>query len=357
MKVLITAPSLDPTQNVSGVSSVVNFIMNNNRTAEYIHFELGKKDKEKGGWRRVSQLYASYKRWNETLKNYPEALIHYNFPLSTLSILRDFFFMRKAYKKGRKMVVHIHGGNYMTAPKTPLILRKLLQKVFSWDLPFIVLSNNEKRLLEEKYGPRRIEVLPNCVDLEEALKYNKSPKDDDEPLILGYLGRIEPNKGMNELLKACERLKNEGVDFKLRIAGKEAHEDEFLPLFDSCLGSCFHYDGIVSGEKKNDFLRSLDVFVLPSYFEGLPISLLESMSFGAVPVVTPVGSMPDVVENGKNGYFVEVRDVDSIVNVIQRIYQQRELAFSVGEKAKETIYKQFSPTEYVNKLNNLYNTL
>ena len=357
MKVLITAPSLDPVQNVSGVSSIVNFIVNNNKTAEYVHFELGKRDNGKGGLHRLPQLCMAYKKWNETLREYPEALIHYNFPLSTLSILRDFFFMRKVYKKGRKMVVHIHGGNYLTAPKTPLILRHFLQKVFSWDLPIIVLSNNEKRLLEEKYSPKQIEVLPNCVDLKEALKYNKSQKDDEEPLIIGYLGRIEPNKGMNELLKACERLKNDGVNFKLRIAGKEAHEDEFLPLFDSYLGSCFHYDGIVSGERKNEFLRSLDVFVLPSYFEGLPISLLESMSFGAVPVVTPVGSIPEVIENGKNGYFVEVRDVDSIVNVIQRIYQQRELAFSVGEKAKETIYKQFSPSEYVNKLNNIYNTL
>ena len=122
-----------------------------------------------------------------------------------------------------------------------------------------------------------------------------------KPLRFGYLGRIEPNKGMTELLVAGQRLKKEGYPFQLVIAGKEQTEGEYLPQFDRWLADSFEYAGLVSGKSKCDFIRSLDAFVLPTYFEGLPMSLLECMSYGVTPIVTPVGSIPKVVEDGVNG--------------------------------------------------------
>ena len=102
MKVIITAPSLDPTQNVSGVSSVVNFIIGNNKGHRYIHFELGKKDNERGGVARVASILKGYRQWKKTLRVFPEAIIHYSFPLSARLNLRDCQFMRYAYKTSAK---------------------------------------------------------------------------------------------------------------------------------------------------------------------------------------------------------------------------------------------------------------
>ena len=376
--VVITAPSLDPTQNVSGVSSVAQFIIGNNKSCDYLHFQIGKTDSESGGvWSRVKRIWHTYSDWKKFLAENKDATIHYSFPLSAPSILRDPWFMCYALRQERKMVVHVHGGLFLTSPKIPLLLEKILKWVFSWDVTFIVLSEGEKETLQKRYGARRVEVLANCPDVPEgtyetqseiatirgcatmirehgSLRYGASAYDN---LVLGYIGRIEPNKGMTELLEATKRCREEGMRVKVRFAGKEEREGEFLPKYQEILGDSFEYCGLVSGQKKEDFIRSLDAFVMPTYFEGLPMSLLETMAYGVVPVMTNVGSIGTVVMEGENGIFVKVRDVDSIVEAIRRLDTDRELLASLRENARKTIKENFSATKYVEKLNSIYEGL
>lgn len=374
MDIIITSPSLDPKQNVSGISSVTNFIIENNSKHTYHHFELGKKDKEIGGWHRIPSLIGKYKEWKRTLREYPDAIIHYNFPLSKASLLRDPWFIRCALRQNRKLVVHVHGGLFLTAPKIPFYLKVVMRWVFQQNVPFIVLSDMERDILVERFGAKKVEVLPNCVDLSDAAAFAKekarnasevSGLEEKElvvgakqnPLRIGYLGRIEPNKGMTELLVACQRLKKEGFPFQLVMAGKEQTEGEYLPHFDRWLADSFRYAGLVSGKSKCDFLRSLDAFVLPTYFEGLPMSLLECMSYGVAPIVTPVGSIPQVVKDGVNGVFIKDHDSDSIVGAIKHLSGDRALLIKLGEAARKTIFGQFSPQTYVEKLNGIYRSV
>ena len=370
MDIIITSPSLDPKQNVSGISSVTNFIIENNSKHTYHHFELGKRDKEKGGWHRIPSLVSKYKEWKQMLEVHPDALIHYNFPLSKASLLRDPWFMRYAWKKGRKLVVHVHGGLFLTAPKIPFYLRCIMKKVFRRHVPFIVLSDMEKDILVRRFSAKHVEVLPNCVDLQDAKAFADEQMaqgvdshgknnfyDESKPLRIGYLGRIEPNKGMTELLVAGQRLKKEGYPFQLVVAGKEQTEGEYLPQFDQWLADSFKYVGLVSDKSKCDFLRSQDAFVLPTYFEGLPMSLLECMSYGVTPIVTPVGSIPQVVKDGVNGVFIKSHDCDSIVNAIKKLNEDRLLLRTLGKAARQTIFEQFSPQKYVEKLNRIYDNL
>lgn len=359
-KIIITAPSLDPTQNVSGVSSVVSFIIDNNRECEYLHFQLGKTDNERGGWRRVGAITDALRAWKRILNEHSDAIVHYSFPLSAPSILRDPLFMCEVRKRRMKLIVHVHGGLFLTAPKTPFILRKILTGVFSWKVPFIVLSEMEKEILQNRFGAKNVEVLPNCISLNDAKDFKR--KISESSLTLGYLGRIEPNKGMTELLGACIKLRKEGVLFKLTLAGKEQTENEYLPHFEKCLGDGFHYAGLVSGKAKADFLKSVDVLVMPTYFEGLPMSLLECMSYGCVPVVTNVGSIADVVtshydkcaKEEADGIFVKVRDENSIVEAVKLLDRDRPLTQQLSEAARRRVFCQFSSKRYVKALNRIY---
>ena len=356
MNIIITSPSLDPRQNVSGISSVTKFIIDNNPKHQYIHFELGKKDKEKGGVRRVLALWRRYGAWKRLLSEEPEAWVHYNFPLSKASLLRDPWFLRYALRQGRKVVVHVHGGQFLTAPKIPFYLRRIMRWVFRQDVPFIVLSELERDILTQRFGVKRVFSLPNCVDLRDARAFAEAGRGRDEshPLRIGYLGRIEPNKGMTELLSAARRLKEAGCPFQLVLAGKEQTEGEYLPRFERELTTHFHYAGLVAGMTKCDFLRSLDAFILPPYFEGLPMSLLECMSYGVAPIVTPVGSIPQVVRDGVNGLMIKDHDVDSIVEAVLRLDGDRRLLRTLGDAARQTIFERFSPQQYVEKLNHIY---
>ena len=429
---------------MSGVSTVVQFIIENNKEREYQHFQIGKTDKESGGaLQRLLRIWKCYGEWKTQLsstayetslrrlrkRNVAKAttktkrhfvttktIIHYSFPLSAPSILRDPWFMHYALKKGYKMVVHVHGGLFLTAPRIPFLLERILKWVFSWDVPFIVLSEGEKDILQTRFGAKRVEVLPNCPDAPRgnetqseiatirgcattkrtwSATKTKRPSDYEndnvEPLnqrsalnslnseasaevlnqrsalnfesakrpslTLGYLGRIEPNKGMTELLEALKKCKAEGRRFKVRFAGKEQTEGEYLPKFEETLGEDFEYCGLVSGETKREFLNSLDVFVMPTYFEGLPMSLLETMSYGVVPVVTKVGSIPTVVKDGENGLFVKVKDMESICEALKKLDEDRALLAKMSLEARKTIQENFSATKYVERLNAIYDSL
>lgn len=352
MDIIITAPSLDPEQNVSGVSSVVKFIIDNNKEHHYIHFELGKKDRERGGVFRLFPLLKALRQWRRLLNKTPKALVHYSFPLSAASVIRDPLFMWVARKRGMKMIVHVHGGLYLTADNIPWLQRCILKKVFSMPVPFVALSNTEVDTIKDKFGAKDVSSLPNCIELKEAKEFHRGEK--QGALHIGYLGRIAKTKGMDDLLEACRKLKKEGIDFVLDIAGKEENEGEYIPQFKTLLGNSFHYAGIVAGQSKSDFLKSIDIFALPSHFEGLPMSLLESMSYGIVPITTPVGSIPHYVTDGVNGLFMKKEDSGSLYRQIKRLNEDRKVLYEMSIKAKETIFNNFSPDLYVKKLNELY---
>ncbi len=359
MKIIINSPSLDPKDNVSGISSVTRFIIDNNWEADYRFFLLGRRDNERRGFNRVVALVKCYRRWKGMLARYPDAVIHYNLPLSFGSLIRDPWFLRYALRKHGQIMVHVHGGFFLTASHISAPFRMILLWVFRQNVPFIVLGEKERDILKNCFGARRVIVLPNCVDLFDAQSFadEDPPYDERQPLRIGYLGRIEPNKGMTELLDACIRLQKEGVAFKLVMAGKEETEGKFLPKFAQALGDNFEYAGLVSGQVKCQFLRSLDVFALPSYFEGLPMALLETMSYGAVPVTTPVGSIPHVVKDGENGVFVEVRNADALAEAFKQLAADRKALRRMGNEARELIFRQFSPSRYVATLNGVYTEL
>ncbi|MBR5532759.1 MAG: glycosyltransferase family 4 protein [Bacteroidales bacterium] len=354
MDIIIVSPSLDTTQNVSGISSVTQFIIDKNPSQNYIHFEQGKKDNERGGVRRILPIITKFREWKNLLSTYPDAIIHYNFPLSKVSIIRDVPFIKYAQLKKRKIVIHLHGGVYLTSEKTPTYLNAMLKTVFGKTTPIVALSQLEKNAIESRYDVKDVSVLPNCVDVKEQLPIKAA---NDKPLTFGYIGRITKEKGIAYLLEACKTLKGEGVEFNLILAGKEDCPNEFIPRFKESLGDLFIYEGVVSGNKKEEFLNKLDVFILPSFFEGLPMSLLECMACGIVPLTTNVGSIADVVDNGKNGIFIKVKDSETIHNAICQLNNDREMLGKMSEAAHKTILSKFSPQEYIKELNSIYNRL
>lgn len=357
MQIIIVSPSLDSTKNVSGVSSVTKFIIENNPRHDYVHFELGRKDGERGGIYRVSSIIRRFKEWKKLLKKYPEAIVHYNFPLEKPSILRDTPFMQAALKNGNKMVIHIHGGIFLTLDSIPFPFRQILKYVFSWDVPFITLSEKEAESLINRFNVKHVVALPNSVDLRDAHNFERKYKDDSTPLTLGYLGRIAKTKGMDYLLQACSMLKERNIPFYMKLAGAEEIEGQYLPLFGKMLGNQFLYSGVVCGDNKNAFLQSLDVLVMPTFFEGLPMSLLECMSYGVVPVITPVGSIPTVVTDQQNGYFIKVKDIESIVDAITSLHSHRDRLEQMSKSARNFIFENFDPEMYIERLNIIYNEL
>ena len=352
MKILIVAPSLDIERNVSGMSAVVNFIIANNKECEYFHFLQGKSDGEKGTINRVVRVVLNFMTWRKLLKTTDVDLIHYNYPLDTLSVLRDFFFIREAYRQRKKIVIHLHGGLFLFKKKKPFIIRKFMKGVLSLNCPFITQSEREREQIRKEFCTNNVFLLPNCVDLTEAHLYSKEI---ESPIIdILYLGRIEPNKGMDYLYQAMAACLKNDLDMRLHFAGVEQGNHDYIERFKRLLGDRFVYEGIVAGTKKTELLKNCQVFILPSLYEGLPVSLIECMSFGLVPVVTDVGSISEYVKDGVNGLLLKVRDDRSIVDALTSLQNSRDLLQRLSVAAQNTVFSRFSPKKYVSVLNQIY---
>ena len=126
-------------------------------------------------------------------------------------------------------------------------------------------------------------------------------------------------KGVFEVLEALKLLEKEGFNFKAKIAGNidERHKDSIHKYFDSLKN--LEYCGVVSGQEKKELLLWGTIFILPTYYamEGQPISILEAMATGNLILTTKHAGIPDIFEDGVNGYFVEKQNIKSIVAKIK----------------------------------------
>lgn len=353
--VLITAPALDTKNNVSGVSSVTNFIISNNARVTYRHFELGRKDDEKRNAAWVLKLVITYCKWMRVLLAGGIGQVHFNFALSKASIIRDAPLVLFAKLVRKKLVIHLHGGDYLFSKIPPGWMQFLLNRVFKGNTPVIVLSGAEAEVVKEKFKVKNVYVLPNCVDTGDASSVTRNYTADETVRLL-FIGRISKTKGLDFIYSALSMLKEKKIKFRFLMAGAGPEEKEYVQKFAALLENDFEFKGVVSGKTKTALYQSCDVFLLPSLFEGLPMSLLEGMLFGLVPVVTNVGSISSVVTNYNNGLITDLDDhtAKNLAVYIEELVTKTELLERLSKAAAGYILKNYSPAEYISKLNKIY---
>lgn len=353
MKIIITSPSLDANNNVSGISSITEFIINNNTNQTYIHFELGKKDADKRNIAWLFRIMKSYIRWCRLLLCERSAFVHFNIALTKPSIIRDSPLIMITRILRTRMIIHLHGGEFLMHQEMPLWMKLILKICFSGKNPKITLSEIEEKILKSRLGIGNILVLPNCVDIKDASvfcrDYGKQSK-----LKLLFLGRISEKKGIEFIYLALRLLKEKGLKFNFIMAGKGEEEALYLRKFQELLGEDFAFKGVVSGKAKTMLLKESNVFLLPSFFEGLPMALLESMSFGLVPITTDVGSIKYLIKNGTNGLLIKKYSSEDIVTAVEQLSENPLYMQSLSQNAQQFIFKNYNPTEYIFRLNQIY---
>jgi glycosyltransferase involved in cell wall biosynthesis len=352
--ILITSPSLEAQKNISGISSVTQFIISNNQTCNYTVFKLGRNDNEKRNLVWLFGLAKTALQWTKAVISKQNKYVHFNFAFSKASAIRDAPLILLAKLLRKKMVVHLHGGEYLTQQMPPRWMRFVLSNSLPSKKPVIVLSPIEKKAVEEKYGMCNVFVLPNCVDVVEAKKFRRTSRLQGQPLNLLFIGRISTSKGIAHIYNGLKILKQKNIAFNFFMAGTGPDEEEFKEKFTTVLGSNFFFEGVVFGSQKTALLKKCDVFLLPSLFEGLPMSLLETMSFGLVPLVTNVGSIKYVVTNNENGVMLGENPAEEIAVAVENLINSNELIKRLSDASAITIFNSYDPEIYIDKLNKIY---
>ena len=169
-----------------------------------------------------------------------------------------------------------------------------------------------------------------------------------------YMGEISKRKGGFDLLKAIVDNKEYFKDkLLLRIGGNEVDGDIKSYIREHGLESFVSYEGWIAGQKKIDCLNWEDVYILPSYNEGLPIAILEAMAYSHPIISTPVGGIPEVIKTGENGTLVKPGDTKAIADAIKFYIENSEAIKSQGDKAYEVVL-DFFPKKVFGDLKDIY---
>lgn len=163
---------------------------------------------------------------------------------------------------------------------------------------------------------------------------SKSRIDVDIPdrFTVGFVGRIAREKDLPTLVEAFKQFRV-GKDVQLLIVGGGL--THLIPQ---------HEDIIATGSKGSvqRYLRAMDVFVLPSLTETSSLATMEAMACGLPVLATPVGSIPEYVQDGKNGLLFAQQDVKSLVDKLDELYENDKLRKGIGKVARETIVSRYS---------------
>ncbi len=216
----------------------------------------------------------------------------------------------------------------------------------------ICISNECLLSFEGYYGLQNVpkidngrsQVLPtNSLDLvkQEVGNY----KDDERTPVFIHVARCHPSKNQRLLIEAFNKLDKEGYDYVLLIIGG-GFDENGQELKDLACGK-IKFLGLKSNV--GDYLLCSDAFCLSSEYEGLPISLLEAMSVGVVPICTAVGGIKDVVEDGKTGFLSRTLNIDDYVETIKR--------FLDNQLNRSLIIKNFNDSFSMKKCEKEYSTL
>lgn len=269
------------------------------------------------------------------------------------SFYRCRMFIGLAKKFGKKVILHEHAADFVEFFNAAGDKAGIVKTINACDC-LIVLSNSWKDYFASiGVEEGKIHVLNNIVSPPEA----ENRPHDDGRLHLMYMGEISNRKGAFDLLKAVSDNKGYFKDrLLLRMGGNEVDGDIKTYIKEHGLESFVTYEGWISGQKKTDCLTWEDVYILPSYNEGLPIAILEAMSYSHPVISTPVGGIPEVVENGENGLLVQPGNTQEIIGAIKHYIEQPEAVAVDGRNSYERV-KAFFPEAVFNELEKIYNKL
>lgn len=272
------------------------------------------------------------------------------------SILRKCLLARIAFLFGKPVVMHTHGGVFAEQfPAMPKWLQGFIAESFRRCAAVITLAESWRRFYIEALDidPARALILKNPVRLPAGVR----PEPPSLPLNLLYLGMLSEPKGAFDLIDAMARLTDAVRDrLHLTMAGHGEIDEAQRRVSASNLDEAITLYGWVNADERDALLARTHIFVLPSHFEGLPMALLEAMSFGIAPIATPVGGIPDVLKDGENGLLVPPGDITALASAIEQLSADEAQRRRLGKRARTSV-EPYSADGYAEALFDIYRSV
>jgi glycosyltransferase involved in cell wall biosynthesis len=264
---------------------------------------------------------------------------------SLLSWLADTF--------GVPYVYHLHSGEFPAFyERQPRLVRKWVRRILRRAACVVVLTEGWRTALAAIEPGAKIEVVGNPVLVPKSLP---AVRFSDRRVL--FLGRFDEKKGIFDLARAVPNVLEVLPDTVLVLAGDGRQEEVRKLVRELGVEKQVRLPGWLDGEAKEAALAAASVLVLPSYHEGLPVSLLEAMAAGVPVVATRVGGIPELLREGECGVLVEPGDVVALATALVEVLKRKELRERLREKAFARVREAYSEEVVFGKLDELYRGL
>lgn len=198
-----------------------------------------------------------------------------------------------------------------------------------------------------------IDFFKDTFSLEDKDSLRKKISIEEDDFVLVFVGRIVKDKGVNELINAFILLQKKYSFLKLLMVGD--FEEELSPINDESKYFMENNSAIISVGFQEDiraYLSISDLFLLPSYREGLPNVLIEAGSFGIPLMATNINGCNEIIINGKNGVLVKKKSVQSLIDEISKLIDNKELYNNLKKNVRESIIHRYEQKFFLENLKN-----
>jgi len=269
------------------------------------------------------------------------------------SFYRKYYVTKICKVHNKKVIIHLHGSEFKDFYNSGDRRRKeQIKELFSIADATIVLGDDWEKFICSIVPTANVFVINNAISLPEI---NEKVVGRGRTLL--FLGALIQRKGVINLLQAIKSLCDEEINnFKLLIAGSGEEENklrEFVKI--NKMEERVDFLGWITNEQKPELLKKSDILVLPSYNEGLPISILEAMSYGLPIVSTNVGSIAEAVSN--NGFLVNPGDVDGLARSLKLLICNDEVFIRQSKNSRKIAEEKFSEEIFFKKVEKIYRKL
>jgi glycosyltransferase involved in cell wall biosynthesis len=255
--------------------------------------------------------------------------------------------------RGAKVVMHAHGGNietWLTTRRTRTMLRAAMMPVSH----LVAVWSAGEQTLGRALGPGRVSLIDNGVDTERFVPSQPAPH--HPPRVL-YVGLLTPRKGVIDLIEASRLLRDEGVEHELRLLGGMPDEgpEAAEPVLTAAEGVA-ELLGTRPPEEMPAAYAEADVFCLPSWWEAMPLSVLEAMSAGLPVVASDVGDVSRLV-TPDCGAVVPVKDPRRLADALRELLLDPDLRQQKGAASRKRAVEAFSSAATAHAIDQVFHNV
>jgi glycosyltransferase involved in cell wall biosynthesis len=267
------------------------------------------------------------------------------------SVTRKYAVHKLCKKFGIKDIVHLHGSEFKQwyeeiSPDKQSDVRKFLRECDA----LIVLGEEWNTRIKAIEPKTNTVIIKNTVPIpDDKVSWN------DNIFQMIFMGVLVQRKGVADLLNAVNILKNQGKthSFRLVVAGVGNEEESLKAQTKSLsLEDIVTFAGWTAGKDKEKLFKESQALVLPSYNEGLPVAVLEAISYGMPVVATDVGDVAQAVRENENGYLVKAGDVEALAEKIALVNDKKRYS-ELSENSRKIAEESFSDNLYYNTISQL----